>query len=231
MTKPDNSRARPHSARMRFLPVHARPVLRAFFFSERAVVLVLGRAYWRSSTWRQTRLRGASADSGAASHSLAAGLVASANTAVAWQVRGPGTWPGLHGCKGRPGSGGWAACRRQQLPKSGSGPSMESASGTPTVVARKTRQSSMPVLAGERVRVRADPGLAVRARSPLTGQPGVSAITASVSGRPHRRPTGSGAQAPDRGHQAALCMGTVTGRTYPPRRPGKSCELVATGRF
>jgi hypothetical protein len=32
MTKPDNSRARPHSARMRFLPVHARPVLRAFFF-------------------------------------------------------------------------------------------------------------------------------------------------------------------------------------------------------
>src|SRR5215472_9330714 len=74
--------------------------------------------------------------------------------------------------------------------------------------------------AGERVRVRADLGLAVRARSPLTGQPGVSAITASLSGRPHRRPAGSGAHAPDRGHQVALRTGTVTGRTYPPRRPG-----------
>jgi hypothetical protein len=84
--------------------------------------------------------------------------------------------------------------------------------------------------AGERVGVRANLGLAVRACSPLTGQPGVSAITGQRQWGPNRR-AGSGPHAPDSGHHAALRRGTVTGRTYPPRRPGKSYELVATGRL
>ena len=76
---------------------------------------------------------------------------------------------GLNRHLGRPGFGGWSACRRHQPPKSGSGPSIESASGTPTAVACKSGRSSLPV-PGRRACTRSRrPGLAVRARSPLTG--------------------------------------------------------------
>ena len=72
--------------------------------------------------------------------------------------------------------------------------------------------------AGERARVRADPGLAVRACSPLTG----AARRIRDNCQRQRAPAPAvgrfGSPHPDRGHQAALRTGTVTGRTYPPRR-------------
>src|SRR5215469_5566482 len=51
----------------------------------------------------------------------------------------------------------------------------------------------------------------------------------SLAGERVRVRAGSGARAPDRGHQAASRGGTVTGRAYP--SPGKHYELVATAGF